>query len=381
MDSNRGRVLLMVLAMVCLFFSSGPSFAQEAKAKATTPDLEGTWNFVSAERDGKTLKMRAGRVFFTGHWVYAERVPFPNDVDSDYWGCELSTGDKLTFMNLDGAQGRNLVPGICKLDGTTLHIVLGKMTNHPGRPIKEAAIERPKEFAAKPGSDHVLIVLKRAAAADDPLALLRKLGGTPSTTLGNIYLTGDDGKRTTNDDLAIIKKYPLVHSLTMRGCQVTDAGLVHLKDMPGLTYLTLDEMAISNDGLAHLVGHPKLVDLTVSCPKVSGEGIKRLTNLTSLNVPKSAFTDADLVHLKDLTKLERLELSETAITDAGLVHLKPLTNLDRLFLDKTKVTDAGLAHLHGLSKLRNVRFEGTKVTEKGVRTLRAAVTSLEDVRR
>jgi uncharacterized protein (TIGR03067 family) len=373
---------LRILTIVCL--TAAPSFAEEPKPKAKTPDLEGTWNLVSAERNGKELKLRKGRVFFTGHWVYAEGVPFPDDFDTIYWGCELTPGDKpnIAFMNLEGAQGRHLIPGICTLDGSTLRIVLSKLTSHPGRPVKEAFIDRPKEFATKPGSDHVLIVLKRAAAADDPLALLRKLGGSPSTTLGGtIYLTGDDGKRTTNDDLAIIKKYPLVSSLSMRGCQVTDAGLVHLKDMQQLTYLTLDNMPITNAGLTHLIGHPKLIELSVSGTKVTGEGVKKLTQLTELNVSDSAFTDADLAHLKDLTKLKRLDLSGTKITDAGLAHLKPLTKLDSLFLDKTAITDAGLSHLHCLTKLRYIRLKDTKVTEKGIEALQAAIPAIEDIRR
>jgi hypothetical protein len=364
-----------------LLAAAAPLAADEPRPK--TPDLEGTWNLVSAERDGTDLKLRTGRVFFTGRWVYTEGVPLPNDAASNYWGCELVPGDRpgVTFVNLEGSQGRDLVPGICALDGATLRIVLSRRTGYPSRPVREADIDRPKEFATKAGRGHVLLVLERAAAADDPLALLRKLGGSPFTTLGNIYLTGDDGSRATDADLAVIKKYPLVNSLTLRGCKITDAGLVHLKDMPRLEYLTLDDMSVTDAGLAHLEGHPKLADLTVSCPKVTGAGVRRLTKLRSLNVPRSAWTDADLVHVQGLKDLERLDLSDTAITDAGLVHVKPLTNLDRLFLDQTKVTDAGLAHLHGLTRLRNIRLEGTKVTDAGVRALRAAVPRIDQVAR
>src|SRR5262249_48641846 len=152
------------------------------------------------------------------------------------WHYELSPGDQpnTAILNLDSVQGRYLVPALCALDGATLRIVLGRVTATRGLPLKEVPVDRPKAFATRPGSEHVLLVLQRAAAADDPLALLRKLGGSPTDMSEHIYLGQEQAKQATNDDLAIIKKYPLIYSLALRGCQITDAGLVHLKDMPNL---------------------------------------------------------------------------------------------------------------------------------------------------
>jgi len=375
------RMLLIAWPCVaCLWpAASPPSFAQESKPEAKTPDIQGTWNLVSWERNGKDQKLQKVRIFITESRVYSEGLPLPDDKGRDAWHYELSPSDKpnAALLNLDGVQGRETVPALCALDGVTLRIVLGRNSKTPALPIKEDSVDRPKEFATKPGSDQVLLVLKRADAADDPISLIRKLGYSPTPTLGSIYLSGEQAKQAKNEDLAVIKKYPLIYALSLRGCQITDAGLIHLEDMANLEYLTLADMPITNEGLVHLENLPKLADLTVDCAKVSGAGLKRLTKLKALNLEGSAFTDADLAHLEGLTKLERLDLSNTAITDAGLVHVKPLVNLDRLSLDKTNVTDASLEHLHGLTKLRELSLKGTKVTDKGVKALQAAIPNVK----
>jgi hypothetical protein len=373
-------ILWPCVTSLCLA-ASPPIFAQEPKRQGKTPDIQGTWNLVSWERNGKDQKPQRVRLFITESQIYSEGMPLPDDKGLESWHYELGPGDKPStgVMNLDGLQGRELVPGLCALDGATLRIVLGRVTATQGLPLKEVKVDRPKEFATRPGSDQLLLVLKRAAAADDPISLLRKLGGSPTITLGDIHLGSEQAKQARNEDLAIIKKYPLIHALELRGCPITDAGLVHLKDMANLQYLTLADMPVTDKGLVHLEGLPKLTDFTVNCAKISGAGLKHLTGITSLALEGSAFTDADLAHLEGLTKLECLNLRKTAITDAGLVHLKRLINLDRLFLENTKVTDAGLVHLQGLTKLRNLRLRGTKVTEKGVRALQAALPDLEEI--
>jgi hypothetical protein len=378
------RLFLIVGPCVaCLgLAASPPIFTQEPKRQAKTPDIQGTWNLVSWERNGEGQKLQRVRIFITDSHISSDGVPLPDDKGFMSWPYELDPGDKpnVAIMNLSGLQGRVVVPAICALDGATLRIVLGRETATRGLPLKEVKVDRPKEVATRPGNDQLLLVLKRAAAADDPISLLRKLG-SPTLTLGNVYLGSELARQATNEDLAIIKKYPLIHALALRGCQITDAGLVHLKDMPNLRYLTLADTPVTDKGLVHLEGLPKLTELSVNCAKVSGAGLKRMTGIESLGLGDSAFTDADLAHLKGLTQLKRLDLRNTAITDAGLRHLKPLVKLDSLVLEKTKVTDAGLEHLQGLTRLRSLRLRGTKVTAKGVRALRAAIPDIEEIER
>jgi Leucine rich repeat/Leucine Rich repeat len=375
MNAKSVRMLLIAWPYVaCLGLAALPPIsAQESRPPAKTPDIQGTWDLVSWEKNGKDQNRTNVRFFITGARIYAEGVPLPDDERFGSWSYELGRSDKpnVALMNLSAFQGRVVVPGLCELDGATLRIVLGRV------PDAKVKVDRPMEFATRPGTDQLLFVLKRAAAADDPIALLRKLGGNETITVwGGVHLDSDQAK---NDDLAIIKKLPVIGTLTLRRCQITDAGLVHLKDMADLQYLRLDSLPITDEGLVHLEGLRKLTDLEVNCAQVSGAGLKRLTRLKSLELQRSAFTDADLAHLQGLTRLERLDLSDTAITDAGLVHLKPLSNLDRLFLDNTKVTDASLEQLQGLTRLRLLNLRGTKVTDKGARALKAALPALEDI--
>jgi len=377
------RVLLIVWLCVAYLGLAAcpPNFAQEPKRQAKTPDIQGTWDLVSWERNGKDQKRQRVRIFITHSQIYSDGVPLPNDKGFRSWPYELAPGDKpnVAIMNLIGLQGRVLVPALCALDGETMRIVLGRETLTRGLPRKEVKVDRPKEFVTKPGSGQLLLVLKRVAAADDPIALLRKLGGNANITLGTgVYL---DSEQAKDHDLAIIKKLPGIYALSLRRCRITDAGLVHLKDMADLEHLTLADMPVTDAGLVHLEGLLKLTDFEVKCAKVSGAGLKRLTSLTSLGLLDSTFTDADLAHLRGLAKLDRLDLSNTAITNAGLVHLKPLINLRTLFLRNTRVTDAGLGHLEGLTRLRDLDIRGTKVTAKGVRTLKVANPGIESIQR
>jgi Leucine-rich repeat (LRR) protein len=377
-----GRVLIVGPCVAWLWLAAlPPIFAQEPKPPAKMPDIQGTWDLVSWEKNGEKEERKKVRFFISAETIYADGVPLPDDKSFTSWPYELRPGDQpnVASLNLIRFQGREMVPGLCGVDGATLRIVLGRVTKTHALPLDKVEVDRPTEFASRPGTDQLLFVLKRAAAADDPISLLRKLGGNDTITVWRgVYLDSD---QATNDDLAIIKKLPSVSTLTLRRCRITDAGQVHLKDLADLQYLILADMPITDAGLVHLEGLPKLQELTVACPKVSGPGLKGLTKLKELGLENSAVTDADLAHLKGLTRLECLNLGKTAITDAGLVHLKPLINLDRLFLDSTQVTDAGLEHLHGLTGLRNLRIPGTKVTDKGVRALKAALPDLEEIAR
>lgn len=381
MNGKCVRLLLAVsLCVACLgLAASPPNFAQEPKRQAKTPDFQGTWDLVSWERNGKDQKLQRVRLFITESQIYSDGVPLPDDRGFPSWRYERGPGDKpnVAIINLIGLQGRVMVPALCALDGKTLRIVLGRETLTHALPFKDVKVDRPKVFATKPDSNQLLLVLKRAAAADDPIALLRKLGGIADITLGTrIDL---DSEQAKDDDLAIIKKLPRIWALSLRRCRITDTALAHLRDMAELQYLTLADMPITDKGLAHLKDLLKLTDFEVKCAKVSGAGLKDLTRLTRLVLLGSTFTDADLAHLGGLVNLEYLDLRNTAITDAGLVHLKPMMKLRTLFLMNTKVTDAGLEHLHGLTRLRDLNIQGTKTTAKGVRALKAAIRDIKTI--
>ena len=92
----------------------------------------------------------------------------------------------------------------------------------------------------------------------------------------------------------------------------------------------------------------------------------RLAKILSLDLSKTAVTDAELAYLKPLSELQELRLTGTRVTDAGLAHLKGLSQLGMLWLEDTQVTDAGLAQLKEFSQLRQLSLDGTRVTGAGL---------------
>src|SRR5262249_18267743 len=221
------RLLIIGPCLTCLWLAASPPIvAREPKPQAKTHDIQGTWNLVSWEKNGKAQKPQKVRIFITDSWIYSEGLSLPDDKDGNFssWIYELGPGDKpnAAILNLSGLQGRVMVPGLCALDGATLRIVLGRVTYTRALPLKDVPVDRPKEFDTKPGRNQLLLVLKRPPAADDPLLLLRKLGAAPRTSPGDIYLGLKEAKQATNEDLAIIKKYPLIWALSLRGCRITD---------------------------------------------------------------------------------------------------------------------------------------------------------------
>lgn len=92
-----------------------------------------------------------------------------------------------------------------------------------------------------------------------------------------------------------------VVSVTLRGPQITDAGLRHLKTLNELQILYLSSTQITDTGLEHLKG---------------------LNKLQSLNIIGPRITDAGLVHLETLINLETLRLNDTQVTDAGVAELQ-----------------------------------------------------------
>lgn len=136
-----GVVAVVVLATV--------SSADEDANKAEIKNLEGTWQLVSATKDGKETPkevVKKIRVVIRGnkHSVYFEDKIVAKDISFtiDPKKHPKTTTDKLP----DGKE----IKSIYKLDGETLTSC-----------VAEVGKDRPSEFAAKPGSGHTLRTFKR----------------------------------------------------------------------------------------------------------------------------------------------------------------------------------------------------------------------------
>jgi hypothetical protein len=140
-------------------------------------------------------------------------------------------------------------------------------------------------------------------------------------------------KTVTDDDLALLKRFPRLENLDLTNTGITSAGVSHLRGLTKLRMLSLWKTEIDDDGLKHLAG---------------------------------------------MTALETLILDETLVTDAGLAHLERLANLDGwLGLTHTLVSDAGVKHLKGMEKLRNLNLRNTFVTRAGVADLQKSLPNAD----
>jgi Leucine-rich repeat (LRR) protein len=137
-----------------------------------------------------------------------------------------------------------------------------------------------------------------------------------------------------------------VTEFSLRGTQVTDAGLKHLSPLENLKSLDLGDTRVA--GLKQL---------------------PRFATLTDLSLSDSPVTDAALTALAAVPNLSVLSLSGTWITDAGLDHLPALPNLSELHLDGTRITDVGLQSLRRFPQLSELALAKTRVSSAGIKEL------------
>src|SRR5664280_2868223 len=119
--------------------------------------LQGTWNIVSLEMDGQKMSRGGARIGVRGNrfTTIAMGATYEGSV-----GVHQTTAPKSFELHFDeGPEKGNTSFGIYELDGDTWKICLTTRGS-----------ERPKEFAAPPGTGIALETVQRATAADEPVA-------------------------------------------------------------------------------------------------------------------------------------------------------------------------------------------------------------------
>ena len=110
-----------------------------------------------------------------------------------------------------------------------------------------------------------------------------------------------DETQANDDDLADLKLFPQLQSLSIDETRITDAGLVHIKPLTSLTELSLDDTGIGDAGIAHLNGLVNLRKLTLAHTKVTDAG---LVSLEGFEAPEDAIAHGDEDHGRRARPLE-----------------------------------------------------------------------------
>jgi uncharacterized protein (TIGR03067 family) len=162
------KQILALLAGVSAVSFSAAGDGGDAVVKKELEKLSGTWEFVAAQRGGKdiTKEMKAGyRITFRGDlWLteFEGRRPFAEGDETI--AVDPSKSPKEFLRVHKGVIGtgkedrpfRIELPGIYEIDGDVMKLcwaVGGKGG-------------RPKEFKTEPGSEHLLVTLKRVKAKE-----------------------------------------------------------------------------------------------------------------------------------------------------------------------------------------------------------------------
>jgi Leucine-rich repeat (LRR) protein len=164
--------------------------------------------------------------------------------------------------------------------------------------------------------------------------------------------------------------HPLVYSVKLENCRITDEMMANLEPLTRLQFLFLSQCrGVGDAGLAHVSRLKGLRVLSLNDTRTTDAGldsVEGLPDLRELHLAGTRITDAGLLRLRTLTRLETLTISDTPVTDAGLTHLRLFKNLTRLNVSTSAITDRGIASLRALPKLQAVDLGGTRLTKSAL---------------
>lgn len=190
------------------------------------------------------------------------------------------------------------------------------------------------------------------------------------------------------EDLAPVLKLDHLERLWITKSPRDDAGVARLGSVPSLTSLDLPRTAFSDATLAALARNPNLVTLGFDGSRLGPGalralgGLTRLSDLTINLGDRSSEPNAQyLIHRvparfgdADLDALSGLPLTSLTImgldaTDAGVARLLAGRNFTHLALSGRGVTDATIALLGGQARLESLALAETGITDTGVAQL------------
>ncbi|MEQ1828472.1 MAG: hypothetical protein ABL921_21095, partial [Pirellula sp.] len=187
-------------------------------------------------------------------------------------------------------------------------------------------------FAALVGFAAVQIDYQRNGAQEENYALLERLresGGSIDVYRGQVYRLSL-ANAATNQDIVDHSNLRDLTDLSLRGTQVTDAGLKGLRNFPKLKSLDLSDTQITNHGMSEIHQMPALQHVSFSGTTLSLEAIKTLLNaksrsLHSIDLSRMGINDENALSLRDVLQ-STWSISfcgNTGLTDKGLSEMLP----------------------------------------------------------
>ncbi|MBK5290100.1 MAG: hypothetical protein JJE04_00205 [Acidobacteriia bacterium] len=194
----------------------------------------------------------------------------------------------------------------------------------------------------------------------------------------------------TDEGLAVLKDWPRIQRVNLRGTKVTDNTLALLAGKDSITALDVGFAEVTDSGLQYLPRLKGLRELAFGGNKMTDVGLQVLRSLpalTHLDIAGKqrtdsglwfvAVTDFSLDPVATLSHLRELNLSGTQVTAKGLEKLTQLTKLEKLNLYAAKrVGDDAVPRLAAMPALRWVDLADTAITAQGLSSLRSSKPNL-----
>ena len=227
----------------------------------------------------------------------------------------------------------------------------------------------------------VTIVIR--ARSNQRLARVRATGGyiawksstRNSEALGTVF--GDYrevagvhfGPQSFDSDLEILQALRPM-TVSVRGSNITDAGMTHIAKLKNLYQLTIAFTEVTHQGIGALEACESLNALDLAGDSIDDELVDQLDRvgcLRSLSLEQTNVSIDGLEGVSRLVHLNSLYLDgNRRITDQGLRHLGSLDGIWSLGICDMSVGDEGLVHLRGLSQLQELSLDGTEVSDGGL---------------
>ncbi|HDZ20920.1 hypothetical protein LCGC14_0315680 [marine sediment metagenome] len=214
-----------------------------------------------------------------------------------------------------------------------------------------------------------------APSVDEAIERITLLGGriepAEPTRASDVVAVDLSGTSIVDEELVFLRAFPKLRRLSLKGCPVSDYGMIQVGKLTMLEQLDIDKiMGITDVGMRRLSGLAKLRSLALYGGRITDAGmahLSKLTELRSLSLRGANRVRYGFKHLPQFRHLEKLDLRGTTVWDADLPKylgsLKTLKKL-RLAWGTTDELLAALAEIPGLEELELSRTRS--ITEKGL---------------